>query len=182
MGVHKIAPEQMIEVKRKKNRERQAEYRERIRLASTEVTSDEMFDEFPKRFPGQYAALQEYSQEFKEAVASELDVEIGDDIETTLDQVAWTLYSFKHDLIYCVKSRSGQSGELFGGVYWADSLGRDIIESTCKYGLERSAIYSAAYRELLGSLDQRYGKNTDVNTYEGRSAKAVREELERKED
>lgn len=180
MGAHKSDSE-LIEVKRKRNRERQADHRERIRLANTEVTADEFFDVFPVRFPSQYAAIKEYEKEFKVVVANELGLEgdLVDDIEYTLNRVATTLYSFRYDLIYRVTGSGGRIGELFGGIYWADVLGFEIIESTRKFDLERSTAYLAAYRELLGLLDQRYGKNTDVNTYEGRSAKAVREELER---
>lgn len=179
---HKIASEEMIEVKRRGNRERQADYRERVRLATTEVTADEFFDAFHVRFPAQHAAISKYAKEFEAAVARELGVEKIDDVAPcspgsedivyTLDRVATILYCFQHDVIHRV-TLSGTSAEFFGGTYYADVLGDKLVKETHRFDLERSATYSAAYRELLGLLDRRYGRNNDENS------NAVRAELGR---
>ena len=86
----------------------------------------------------------------------------------TADQVAWTLLSFKNNLIKRVDS---PNGEMFGGMYFADSIGSDILAATHRFNLEASQTYSAAYRELLVLLDRRYGKNRD------RDSKVVTAEL-----
>ena len=76
----------------------------------------------------------------------------------TVDQVAWTLFSFKKNLIKRVES---PNGEMFGGMYFADSIGSGIVSSTHRFNLEVSQTYSGAYRELLVLLDRRYEKNRD---------------------
>jgi len=74
----------------------------------------------------------------------------------TAERVAWTLLSFKKNLIEQV-----EGGEMFGGMFFADSLGSDIVAATHRFKFEASQTYSAAYRELLVLLNQRYGKNRD---------------------
>jgi hypothetical protein len=69
------------------------------------------------------------------------------------------------------------AGELVGCCF-ADVIGQHIVPATHKFNLERSPTYSAAYRELLKILDQRYGKNVESSDpIEKQAAMDVKAEL-----
>jgi hypothetical protein len=53
-------------------------------------------------------------------------------------------------------------------LFYPEALGSGLVENTHHFGLEASAIYAAAYRELLHNLDEKFG---DEHTEHARDIK-----------
>jgi hypothetical protein len=161
MRISEMTPEQQA-ARREYNREQKRKSRANHKAAAYTPTADEWFDSFPTS--EHYEELKSYAKRFEETVAEELGREVKDprfplgyispEAETA-ELVAWTLFSFKKNLIKRVDT---PSGEVFGGMYFADVLGSGIVARTHRFNPEASQTYSTAYRELLLLLDRRYGK------------------------
>ena len=162
-----LPPEQQ-EQQRLKWREAQQKTRDTKKAAQYTSTADEWTEEFSAS--EEFERLNSCSKKFALAVAQELGREVIDERfplgycapeSEEVEKFAWILHSFKKDLIRQVEH---PSGELFGGMCFADIVGFDLIKATQQFSLMKSATYAEAYRELLGLLDERYCGNRDENS------------------
>jgi hypothetical protein len=167
MRISEMTPEQQA-ARREYNREQKRKSRANQKAAAYTPTADEWCDEFSAS--EQYNELDSHTKRFVKVVAEELGREIKDprfplgyitpeaDI---VEQVAWVLHSFRKNLIQRVDD---PVGEIFGGMFFADSIGSNVVAGTHKLNLEQSSTYSITCRELLVLLDRRYGQNGDTNS------------------
>jgi len=95
-------------------------------------------------------------------------------MEITVHKVAWCLFSFKKGW---TQSVFDPRGELVGGTYFADVIGKDIVADTHEFSMEKSQTFSTLYRELLRILDQRYGEHLSEDKTERRAATDIKKEL-----
>jgi hypothetical protein len=162
------------------DREQKRRVRAEQRLAAYIPTADEWTDEFAKS-PA-FEELRKATLQFQNIVAKELGFEIREprfplpepEAEATC-RTMWALLSFKKNLIRLVWD---PEGEMFGGLFFADVIGSDLIYVVHERGLTKSPTFRDAYFELLRFLDKRYGTNsTDLNSSEGQSASAIKQEL-----
>lgn len=161
------------------DREQKRKLRAEQRLAYI-PTADEWCDEFAES-PA-YKELRTATLQFRNTVAKELGYEdkderypLGEPEAEATYRTMWTLLSFRKNLIKTVRN---PEGEVFGGLFFADVIGADLVHVVHERGFTRSQTFREAYFELLRLLDKRYGNNSaDLNSYEGRSAAAVSDEL-----
>jgi hypothetical protein len=132
-------------------------------------TADEWRDDFPKKHPEQNEKATEYVVDFKSEVEKELQRSISYDEEYTVDLVARTLIALQRNWVRKVVD---PSGDLVLGSYFPEAVGSDIIFGAKKYGLKQSETFSKAYKELLETLDRRYGKERTQH------ASDIRQELD----
>jgi len=168
--------------KKYKNRaEQQEAYRERVRDRTRIQDADEWTWNWDGRYPEQSAELREYVRNTQRKIVEELGRDLGgclkdlmgrvvdDDEEYTLNRILRTLYAYKKDTPVWVTKTT--DGVIVAGSYYPDDLGHDIVAATHRRNLKISPTYSAAYRELLSILDQRFGDNRD------RNSAAIKQEL-----
>lgn len=162
------------------DREQKRKLRAEQRLAAHIPTADEWCDEFAES-PA-YEELRTATLQFQNTVAKELGYEItneryplGEPEAEATYRMMWTLVSFKKNLIRTVEN---PEGEMFGGLFFADVIGADLVHVVHERGMAQSPTFREAYFELLRLLDKRYGNNNaDLNSREGRSTVAVKQEL-----
>jgi hypothetical protein len=129
-------------------------------------------------FPQQYAELRAFEKQFTAKVYEELGETFGSysSVGDTLAQVAIASYCFKKKDSPWV--REVQEGTIVGGVFFPEVLGSGLVANTHHCGLERSACFAAAYRELLRILDKTFGHVRTTDALERKCAADVRAELD----
>jgi hypothetical protein len=164
--ISELTPEQQ-EQQRARWREAQSKSRAGKKVAET-PTYDEWSWEFHIRFPEQFDNLNSYTKDFVKTVAEELAREPNELPVEQIAQVAWVLRSFEKRLIQTVLD---PNGEIFGGLLYADSIGKYVVAAAAKFNLTKSLTFLTAFKELLRLLNDRYGTNTDQH------AQAVKQAL-----
>jgi hypothetical protein len=165
-----LSPEEQDKV-RAYNRKQKQQSREKQRAAAHIPTANEWFDSFPVRFPEESAGLDAHCKHILKTIQEELpdfpkEYQANSEAEYIVDLVARTLLALKKNWIREVHSPDGL---LVGGMYFPDALGSVIVDATHRYSLERSQTFAGLYRELLATLDKRYGLES---TYDARAIKA----------
>jgi hypothetical protein len=152
--------------------------RQRRHRAQQKLLQPLSYNEANEEFPmDQKEELHKYAIKIMKQVQAEISTLTGipaDVPETTVHNVAWTLFAFKKSWTQLVHD---PRGELVGGGCFADVIGSDIVADTHKFGLEKSQTFSTLYRELLRILDQRYGKSLSQDPFERRAALDIKAEL-----
>jgi len=152
---------------------RQRRHRAQQRLQQP-LNYNEAYEEFPRE---QKEELHKYVIKIMKLVQAEISPDASIPaavLEITVHKVAWCLFSFKKGW---TRSVLDPRGELVGGIYFADVIGKDIVADTHKFSLEKSQTFSTLYRELLRILDQRYGGKISEDPTENRAATDIKKEL-----
>ena len=164
--ISELTPEQQQQQRAKW---RDAQNKTRANKKAAEIpTYDEWVWGWRTRFPEQYDDLNSYTKVFVKTVAEELGQELNKLPLEQIEQVAWVLRSFEKRLIQTVLD---PTGEIVGGLLYADSIGKYVVDATAKFNLTKSATFLAGFKKLLQLLNDRYGKNTDQH------AQAVKQAL-----
>lgn len=112
-----------------------------------------------KRHEEARANVSKFAEEFAALVEAELGLPARPDQcdpfpgRETLDRVSFTLFSLRKGTSPYLQM-TFDAGLIAGGIMPVGWIGRPIVEGTHKFNLERSAIYSAGYRELLDRLQK----------------------------
>ena len=172
--ISELSPEEQ-QHQRAKWRDAQTKSRANRKTEQT-LTADELFEQFSGS--PQY----EETREFAEQQHNKISEELGIDTEAwfrhpawySADTVLWTLYGFKKNF---VREVTDPKGVRVSGLIFPDVIGSHIVAATHRCSLERSQKFSVIYRELLQTLDQRFGKHLSDDPIERKAALDVKAEL-----
>jgi hypothetical protein len=169
------------EEQQKKIRDASREYKRKQRadekLART-PTHDDWTWNWGERFPAQYTELRAHEKQFSAKVAEELGRELSSLEEETLSWASITSYCLKKDSSPWVREVSDPKGIIYGGLFYADVLGDDLVRNTHRFELEKSPSYANLYRDLLAALDKKFGENSHgYDPSEAESARDIKAEL-----
>jgi hypothetical protein len=155
-----LSPEEQERV-RKYNREQKQKSRAKQKDESHIPSADEWTWNWSENFPEQYRELNAFEQEFSAKVYQELGRgefhPYSSPEAETLSWVAITSYCLRKKDSPWVREVENPNGILVGGLFYPDTLGTDLVANTHHFGLETSATYVALYRELLRTLDKKFG-------------------------
>jgi hypothetical protein len=159
---------------RQYNREQKQKSRAKQKAEST-PTAGEWSWNWAENFPSQARELNAYEQEFSAKVYEELGRgqfhSYGSPEAETLSWVAVTSYCLRKNNSPWVREVLSPNGIKVGGLFYPDVLGSNLVANTYRFGLASSPTYAAVYRELLRTLDIRFGHE------ETEHARAIEAEL-----
>ena len=152
---------------KKRSRAKQKQERE----AKERLTSREHCDAF---FASRdYVRMSEYRKETAKKISEELETDLNAQATEVVDFILSASFGFENKIMRQVTDPPG----LMVGSLFPDVIGRHIVAGAHKYGLERSATFSKVYRDLLRTLDQRFGKQLSKDPIEMQAALDIKSEL-----
>jgi hypothetical protein len=160
-----------------RDQKRKSREKQKLELEAKQVfTAQECFDKFfgSPEFRRVHAFAKEQH--------SKISQELGFDEESwsrhpafyDVDAVLITWYGFKENFVRRVTEPQGIR---VSGLIFPDVIGKHIVAASHRYGLESSPTFKELYRELLRTLDKRFGKKLSGDPVERQSALDVKAEL-----
>ena len=174
MKIAELPPDEQEQI-RKYNREAKAKSREKRKAAET-LTAQEWCDQFLAS--PEHEEVRLFAESQHKQIAQELGI---DDLSWSrhpawyeVDATIWSFYGFQKNF---VRQVTEPNGVVVSGIIFPDAIGSRIVAATHQYKLERSQAFSVIYRELLQTLDQRFGRHLSEDPIEKRAALDVKAEL-----